>query len=286
MNTHISLVESGKSSVSDVVQTTLTIQEVMKSVMISGVHYGVLPGTDKPTLYKSGAEKLCLAFHIADEYSICDLSTEEYIRYRITCVGKHQFTGVVMGSGIGEASTFEEKYKWRRVVCAEEYDATPLSMRRIKYSRGKGGTVYKQEQVRTEPFDLANTVLKMAAKRAKMAMVLNTVAASDAFTQDLEDLSEELRTHLTSNDDDFKSTSVRDKWLAKVAACDDLVELADLASAKGPAVQELHKARDTEGYSIFAQAIKARGVSLREKQSTSSVSQNDEASITEPTSHE
>ncbi|MTV64573.1 hypothetical protein GM539_14660, partial [Streptococcus pneumoniae] len=44
----------------------------------------------------------------------------------------------------------------------------------------------------------ANTVLKMACKRAKMAMVLNVTAASDCFSQDLEDLDDVLREHLTS----------------------------------------------------------------------------------------
>jgi hypothetical protein len=48
-------------------------------------------------------------------------------------------------------------------------------------------------QVRTEPADLANTILKMASKRAKIAMTLNVTAASDAFTQDAEDVSERLR---------------------------------------------------------------------------------------------
>jgi hypothetical protein len=75
-------------------------------------------------------------------------------------------------------------------------------MRRIKHARGKGGTTYKQEQIRTEPADLANTILKMANKRAKMAMVLNVTAASDCFAQDLEDMDDALRDHLTRHEGD------------------------------------------------------------------------------------
>lgn len=185
--------DSGRMSVANVVQQAIVIQEVMKAVMKKDVHYGVIPGTKVPTLYKAGAEKLCLVFHIADEYRVEDLSTgPDAIRYRVTCVGKHQQTGIELGQGIGEAQTGEEKYRWRKAVCKEEFDETPANLRRIKYGRD-----YKVQQVRTEPADLANTVLKMAAKRAKMAMVLNVLAASDAFGQDLEDLDDTLREHLT-----------------------------------------------------------------------------------------
>lgn len=193
--------DAGRMSVANVVQQTMAIQEVMKAVMKQNVHYGVIRGTDKPTLYKAGAEKLCLAFHIADEYRVEDLSTgPDAIRYRVTCVGRHQQTGIELGTGLGEASTSEEKYKWRAAVCDPEFDETPVNMRRTKYGKKSGGAFYTAKQVRTEPADLANTVLKMAAKRAKMAMVLNVLAASDAFTQDLEDLSDELREHLTDGE--------------------------------------------------------------------------------------
>lgn len=188
---------AGRMSVTEVTQHAIAVQEVMRAVMRKDVHYGVIPFTDKPTLYKAGAEVLCMTFRIADSYRIEDLSTDDVIRYRVTCVGTHQLTGIELGSGMGEGSTSEEKYKWRKAVCKEEFDATPATIRRVKFGKGKGGSTYKTEQVRTEPADLANTVLKMACKRAKMAMVLNVTAASDCFTQDLEDLTDELREHLS-----------------------------------------------------------------------------------------
>lgn len=255
--------DRGRMAVAEVVQQAMAIQEVMKAVMREGVHYGVIPGTDKPTLYKAGAEKLCLTFHIADEYRSEDLSTSEVIRYRVTCIGRHQQTGVELGSGIGEASTGEEKYRWRRAVCKEEFEATPVGMRRIKYSRGRNNSFYTQEQVRTEPADLANTVLKMAAKRAKMAMVLNVLAASDAFTQDLEDLSDELREHLTEDERDTALQSTREEWVGRVKAAKTLDELTTLASSRGPAVAAFQKAKDTQGYAEFKQALQARGAELR-----------------------
>lgn len=193
---------SGRMAVSDIIQHVALVQEVMRAVMKENVHFGKIPGTDKPTLYKAGAEVLCMTFRIADTYEVEDLSTPDMIRYRVNCIGTHQTTGVVLGSGQGEASSSEEKYKWRKAICNEEFDETPANMRRVKHARGKGGTTYKQDQVRTEPSDLANTVLKMANKRAKMAMTLNVTAASDCFAQDLEDMDEALRDHLTRHEDD------------------------------------------------------------------------------------
>jgi hypothetical protein len=140
-------------------------------------------------LLKPGADVLCMAFRIADSYHVEDLSEANTVRYRVTCIGTHQTTGSVLGTGMGEASSGEEKYKWRK-AWDDEIDATPENLRRIK--KGK----YTTKQVRTEPADLANTILKMANKRAKMAMVLNVTAASDCFTQDLEDMDEAMRDHL------------------------------------------------------------------------------------------
>jgi len=175
------------------------VQEVMKAVMQgpskdnpAGVHYGVIPGTKKPSLYKAGAEVLCATFRIADKYEIEDLTVDGMARFRVRCIGIHQTTGVVLGEGMGECSSHEEKYKWRGAICQEEFDGVPENARRIKFSKYQG-TVEKKQQVRTESADQANTILKMACKRAKIAMTLNVTAASDIFTQDIEDLPEELR---------------------------------------------------------------------------------------------
>ena len=168
------------------------VQEVMQAVMRKETHYGVIPGSKKPSLYKPGAEVLCATFRIAPSYRVEDMSNGDSIRYRITAVGTHQTSGVVLGEGIGECSSNEEKYKWRGAICPEEFEGTPPDRRRVKFSKYMG-KVEKKQQVRTEPADIANTVLKMAAKRAQVAMTLNVTAASDCFTQDIEDLPEHLR---------------------------------------------------------------------------------------------
>jgi len=192
----------GRMAVAEIIGHVAMVQEVMRAVMKQDVHYGIIPGTDKPTLLKAGAEVLCMAFRIADSYEVEDLSTEYTVRYRVTCTGTHQVTGHVLGTGMGEASSGEEKYKWRKANSPQEFEATPPNLRREKHIKPRNGNAYVIQQVRTEPADLANTVLKMANKRAKMAMVLNVTAASDCFSQDLEDMDDALRDHLTRHGDD------------------------------------------------------------------------------------
>ena len=188
---------SGRMALAEIIQHIQLVQEVMHTVMKPDVHYGIIPGTDKPTLYKNGAEVLCMVFRIAQSYEVIDMSTPDTVRYRSVCTGTHQMSGLTLGSGMGEASSGEAKYKWRKAY-QSEFDATPESLRRQYQGYDKKRKqAFTVMQVRTEPADLANTILKMANKRAMLAMVLNVTAASDCFTQDLEDMDEKLREHLS-----------------------------------------------------------------------------------------
>lgn len=185
---------------SEVIARTHQIREVMEKVMKENVHFGVIPGTQKPTMYQPGADVLAVTFRIAPKVEqIDDLSTEDSVRYRVRVQGVHQVTGELLAEGVGECSSDEEKYRWRRPVVDDEWKETPEDRRREKWARGQKGA-YKQKQIRTSPADVANTVLKMAVKRAKIAMILNATAASDVFAQDLEDLSEELRESLAGDE--------------------------------------------------------------------------------------
>lgn len=168
------------------------IQEVMKAVMEKGVHYGIIPGTPKPTLYKPGSEKLLSTFRIGVEPDSEDLSTIDEVRYRVKAKGFSQTTGEILGVGIGECSSNEEKYRWRKPVCDEEFNETPEDQKRIAWKK-QDGKPYQQTQVRTKPADVANTILKMAKKRAQIDLTLTVTAASDIFDQDLEDMDEATR---------------------------------------------------------------------------------------------
>lgn len=250
-------VVSSRMSVADVTAHAIAVQEIMKALMKPNVHYGTIPGAgDKPTLLKSGAELLCMTFRIADEYRVDDLSNGDVVRYRVTCIGRHQATGSEIGSGMGEASTGEEKYRWRKAVCKEEYEATPPDMRRIKFGKKSGG-YYTVEQVRTDAADLANTVLKMACKRAKIAMVLNVTAASDMFSQDLEDLDDVLREHLAEQDGD---SMLRDAWVIKAGEAQSSDELSKVWKE---GVAAISKAKDKAAYAAFKTAVGERGAQFK-----------------------
>lgn len=169
------------------------ITAVMANVLVDGRDYGVVPGTgDKPTLLKAGAEKLMLTFSLAaGEPTVDDLSDGEQIRYRVS-VPIVNGEGRVLAVGVGEASTNEEKYRWRRPVCDEEYETTPAESKRIKWARGQGGKASQVLQIRTSPADLANTVLKMAHKRAFIGGTLMATGASSVFNQREAELEKEL----------------------------------------------------------------------------------------------
>jgi hypothetical protein len=199
-----------------------------------------------------------MAFRIASSYEIEDLSTADTVRYRVTCTGVHQTTGTVLGAGMGEASSAEEKYKWRKAY-EPEFNDTPPHLRRKKQGFNKAKKEsYSTFQVRTEQADLANTVLKMANKRAHMAMVLSVTAASDCFAQDLEDMDEALRDHLSRHEND---TPAQPDQPASPAVWPDeafdkqLPKLLD-AIAKGKPVADLIAWCETKGKLTEAQKAK------------------------------
>jgi hypothetical protein len=132
---------------------------------------------------KPGAEKLNLTFRISPKIIVEDLGSADEIRYRVLCKGYHILSGDFLGDGIGEASSNEEKYKWRRAVVNKEFDETPEDRRREVYKKNKQGAYVKVKQVRTNPADIANTVLKMAKKRGNIDMILTVTAASDKRTR-------------------------------------------------------------------------------------------------------
>jgi len=181
----------------------IAIQQLMDAVLKPGTKengydgdFGIIPGTgNKPSLWKSGSEQILAMFEIAVEPVVEDLSTNDCFRYRVTAKLYYAPTQIFLGAGIGEASTDETKYRWKRCYSQKEFDATDPERRKIKYSQYKdsnGMWADKEEMlIRTEAADLANTVLKMAKKRAQIDATLTVTGASSMFAQDLEDLLDE-----------------------------------------------------------------------------------------------
>jgi len=127
--------------------------------------------------------------------------------YEVRCTLVHIPTGHVYGEGVGSCSTLESRYRYRNAerICPNCGRPTIIKGR-VEYGGGwlcfqkKGGCGAKftdqdpaltsQATGRVENPDIAdiyNTVLKMAKKRALIDATLTATAASDIFTQDLED---------------------------------------------------------------------------------------------------
>nr|DAT64589.1 MAG TPA: PROTEIN/RNA Complex, RIBOSOME-INHIBITOR complex.2A [Caudoviricetes sp.] len=190
-------------------QQVAIVQQAMRAVMKKGLHYGVIKGCgDKPVLLKPGAEVLALTFQFAPKYDVqvTDLGNG-HREYSVTCELTHRPTGAYVGQGIGSASTRESKYLYRKAEqkcprCGKE----SIIKGKKEYGGGwicfqkKGGCgakfpdgdpeIENQNMGRVEhdnPADYYNTCLKMAKKRALVDAVLTCTAASDIFTQDIED---------------------------------------------------------------------------------------------------
>ncbi len=194
-------------SVERIVEQARKIQECMKAVMIRDEHYGVIPGTKtKPTLLKPGAEKLCLMFRLCPEYETENaVQTATLISFRIRCSLRHIPTDKVIATGMGSCNSREKKYtRPAAKVCPNCSKQTIFKSKNEgegwycwRKKDGCGATFKPEDQAIVDqdtgvedPSDLDNTILKMACKRALVAAVLNGTAASDCFTQDLEDLTE------------------------------------------------------------------------------------------------
>jgi hypothetical protein len=182
------------------------LQDAMRRAMRDGEHYGVIPGTNKPTLLKPGAEKLCLLFRLAPTY---DVTRREFdgghIEYEVVCSLRHISTSNLIASGVGLCTTMETRYRYRKGShacphCAEsaiikgkeEYGGGWLCWKKKDGCGAKfpDGAFNLDDLRSVENPDLAdtyNTVLKMAKKRAHVDATLTATAASDIFTQDLED---------------------------------------------------------------------------------------------------
>lgn len=216
------MIARGEVSVADVVAQREKITQVMAAVMKEGVHYGLIRGVSKPTLLKPGAEVLAVTLRLASSYSSERTFHEGD---HLTVVSKatltHIPTGLVIAEGEGLCTTREKKYAYRGEGRTCPSCGASGTIKKSKYSpREKdypganrsdapgwychaktGGCganfaandskILDQSAEKTPNPDLAdtwNTILKMANKRALVAAILNGTAASDIFTQDVEDV--------------------------------------------------------------------------------------------------
>jgi hypothetical protein len=190
------------------------IQEVMKSVMRENEHYGKIPGCgDKPSLLKPGAEKLMFTFRL-----VADPEVEVFELYHPTVQGHREYrvkvrissiNGTYMGGGVGSCSTMESKYRFRggeKISTDQKVPTEYWNLKKAgKFDEAKaliGGDNYGvakidgawmiceigEKQEHDNPADFYNTCEKIAKKRALVDATLTVTAASDIFTQDIEEL--------------------------------------------------------------------------------------------------
>lgn len=210
-------VDRGELSIKDAKQLTVKVQQLLSAVMKENVHYGVVPGTKNKSLWKAGADKISLTFRLRPQF------TEEvhyleggHLDVSYHCSLVNIPTGIVVAEGVGSCSTLERKYRYRNrleftnVQPSKDYwrqEKVDIALAELKRKQKKipdkakiitqksdtDGKVYYAFLVPDENpdiGDLYNTVRKMGKKRAHVDATITAVAASDMFSQDIEELRE------------------------------------------------------------------------------------------------
>ena len=201
------------------------IQQVMRELMIRGVHYGRIPGTQKDSLFKPGAELLAATFmlRISTE-PVEERVTDEEVSYRVRATARAN-DGSELGAAEGLCTTAEKKYRWRYPTHVKEWEAAPEHRRRIKFD--KNGN--EEKQVRQEPGDVQHTILMMADKRASVALVRKITACSDIFDQELEDDDDPEK-----KAEEKKNSETAEAEMPKRATVEEPPAAASLAEASRP----------------------------------------------------
>ena len=143
------------ASPDEVTRRTEMLRDYVKNHMTVGEDYGVIPGGNKPTLFKPGAEKLNAVFGLSPMVEVSNRVEDwdaGFVAYEMKVTLLNKRTGGIEAEGIGSCNSRERRYK--------NQDAAGI----------------------------ANTVLKMAKKRALVDATLSATRASGMFTQDLEDI--------------------------------------------------------------------------------------------------
>jgi hypothetical protein len=110
----------------------------------------------------------------------------------------------------------------------------------------------------------------MACKRAMIAMTLNVTAAPDIFTQDIEDLPEELRpqeqVQATSQNPATvpHDPSLSGHWITRAESCTTQESLTGVWKA---GIAAINDTKDKTSYELFKEYVVACGVKLKESDS-------------------
>lgn len=207
------------ATIQQAIQRYALMQEFISKVLRNGVDYGAVPGTDKPTLKKPGAEKACSLFGLAPAFEVVESvmdwigeqhGGEPFFNLKYRC--KLYAGGQLVAEGLGSCNSWEKKYRYRSSERnCPKCGKTTIIKGRAEYGGGwvchakRGGcgakfgekdpAIVNQQtgQIKNpDPADIVNTIDKMAQKRALVAATLIAANLSDYFTQDMEDFSDAL----------------------------------------------------------------------------------------------
>ena len=197
------------------------IKRIKQELMEEDAHYGVIPGTKKPTLLKPGAEVLCSIYGLRPDFIPTlhegDGITSPTLRVTMRCeLHLGDIAGPVVAVGYGSANSWERKHRYRRGerACPACGLVGQIIKGKADFGGGwlcwskKGGCGAKWpdgspeiegqqcgDVANPDPYDLENTLVKMAKKRAHIDAALTGTASSDLFTQDLEESGPSEREH-------------------------------------------------------------------------------------------
>lgn len=164
------------------------IHKLIDEVLKEGIDddYARIPGTKKLSLLKPGAEKISNLFQFVPTLRVEEFRDGDDVTFRVT-VSLSTISGQLLGEGIGQASTKETKFAWRKAVCEDEYEDSEPENRRKKWFVDNDGNSDIVLQVRENPADKENNMLKIAKKRGFIDVILMVTGCSNVFTQDRED---------------------------------------------------------------------------------------------------
>lgn len=163
------------------------VTQLVKEGLESGVDYGIIPGTDKPTLLKPGAERLCRAFGVAPRFEIIEKETDHeraIVWTKRKKIWNNKFKGDRSFTWSDEQGTSLGLYSYVVRCLLETGDGRNVG-------QGLGSCSTLETKYVDRPRDCQNTVLKMAKKRAFVDAAITAFGLSNRFTQDIEEAHED-----------------------------------------------------------------------------------------------
>jgi len=179
------------------------------------VDFGVVPGTKKPSLYKSGAEKIAMAYGLMTRYSI-ESKIEEYdpksgnafFYYMVKCSLWKGFTNPQTG-----------EYK------------------EVEFANGfASGNTSEKRNGSNSAYNASNSTLKMAEKRALVQAALAVSGLSSMFTMDMED------------ETAVKAADMLNQKPESLTNAKQRQRMFDVAAQAGMSVEEFKRWLSAEGY--------------------------------------